>query len=107
MAKDPQKRLGQKGAAEIKGHPWFHPLDWKQVLRRQAPVPFRPIVADELDVRNFADEFTEQDPIDSPAKPPKKHVDLFRVRQAKQYLAGEMTIHSTGLLLHWTSSSVY
>ena len=59
----------------------LHPQDisWADVLARHLPAPFKPYISDELDVGNFSDEFTAQDPVDSPAQPPTKHADIFRV----------------------------
>ena len=79
MEKDSAKRLGATGAAEVKGHPWFASVNWEQVLARQVPAPFKPVISDELDVSNFSEEFTMQAPVDSPAQPPHKHAHLFRV----------------------------
>lgn len=54
-------------------------MDWADVLAKRVPVPFKPYISDELDVGNFSEEFTTQVPIDSPALPPTKHADIFRV----------------------------
>uniref|UniRef100_A0A3P8SPV3 AGC-kinase C-terminal domain-containing protein n=1 Tax=Amphiprion percula TaxID=161767 RepID=A0A3P8SPV3_AMPPE len=37
----------------------------------KVPAPFKPVIRDELDVSNFADEFTEMDPTYSPAALPQ------------------------------------
>lgn len=102
MHKEPSQRLGAGGAQEVKDHPWFQvrfsfnccthlhnewshfavpqDISWADVLARHLPAPFKPYISDELDVGNFSDEFTAQDPVDSPAQPPTKHADIFRVR---------------------------
>ena len=79
MEKDPTRRLGATGAAEVKRHPWFATVDWDQVLARKVPAPFKPVISDELDVSNFSEEFTTQAPVDSPAQPPRKYAHVFRV----------------------------
>ena len=80
MRKDPLTRLGAKGAWQVRSHPWFSVLDWDDVMSRKVAPPFKPHLQGELDVGNFAEEFTAQDPVDSPAQPPRKHNELFRVR---------------------------
>ncbi len=32
--RDPEQRLGAKGVAEIKAHPFFNDIDWHKVLQR-------------------------------------------------------------------------
>lgn len=41
--------------------------------------PFKPVIRDELDVSNFADEFTEMDPTYSPAALPQNCDRIFQV----------------------------
>lgn len=43
------------------------------------PAPFKPVIRDELDVSNFADEFTEMDPTYSPAALPQNCDRIFQV----------------------------
>lgn len=43
------------------------------------PAPFKPVIRDELDVSNFAEEFTEMDPTYSPAALPQSSERLFQV----------------------------
>ena len=82
MRKEPSARLGAKGAWQVRSHPWFASLSWDDVLSKKIAAPFKPYIHDELDVGNFAEEFTGQDPIDSPAQAPQKYNDLFRVSQS-------------------------
>lgn len=60
LVKDPQKRLGGGGqdAAEIKQHCFFKSLNWNDLAQRRIPAPFKPKITNELDVSNFAEEFT-------------------------------------------------
>ena len=69
---------------EVKAHPWLTHINWERVLARHVPAPFKPVISDELDVSNFAEEFTAQEPVDSPAQPPRKHANVFRVRGGKE-----------------------
>lgn len=118
MYKEPSQRLGAGGAQEVKDHPWFQvrfsfnccthlynershfavpqDISWADVLARHLPAPFKPYISDELDVGNFSDEFTAQDPVDSPAQPPTKHADIFRVRvPPSHHCVFSITLHSS------------
>ncbi|KAL1804034.1 hypothetical protein ACET3Z_032681 [Daucus carota] len=46
-----EKRLGTKGAYEIKAHPWFAGIEWDKLYQIKAA--FIPEVNDELDTQNF------------------------------------------------------
>jgi len=39
---DPEKRLGARGAAEIKAHPFFKSVDWAKLENKEIPPPFVP-----------------------------------------------------------------
>ncbi len=50
VTRNPRKRLGTRGAAELKSHPFFWPRlkqssDWKKLLNRQIKPPIRPCKA--------------------------------------------------------------
>lgn len=50
VMRNPRKRLGTRGAAELKSHPFFWPRlkqssDWKKLLNRQFKPPIRPCKA--------------------------------------------------------------
>ncbi|VUC21441.1 unnamed protein product [Clonostachys rosea] len=65
LNRDPEKRLGANGSAEIKAHPFFHAIDWRKLLQRKYEPTFKPTVTDALDVGNVAPEFTSKPPQDS------------------------------------------
>jgi len=62
---DPDRRLGNKGAQEIKAHPFFKGVDWDNMRRTIAP--FIPDLSSEVDTSNF-DKFEEDK--DNPFYPP-------------------------------------
>jgi len=65
LDRDPTRRLGSHGAAEIKAHPFFHQIDWKYLLNKKYAAPFLPSVASAVDTSNFDSEFTSEVPMDS------------------------------------------
>lgn len=65
LERDPAKRLGANGAAEIKAHPFFNQIDWKFLLNKKYAAPFLPLVASAVDTSNFDSEFTSEVPMDS------------------------------------------
>ncbi|KAF7550633.1 hypothetical protein G7Z17_g5577 [Cylindrodendrum hubeiense] len=65
LNRNPDERLGAKGSAEIKAHPFFHAIDWRKLLQRKYEPTFKPNVADALDTTNFDPEFTSEAPQDS------------------------------------------
>ena len=81
LMKDPKKRLGcgPHDADEIKEHPFFQKINWDDLAAKKVPARFKPVIRDELDVSNFAEEFTEMDPTYSPAALPQSSERLFQV----------------------------
>lgn len=65
LDRDPQRRLGANGAAEIKSHHFFANIDWRKLLQRKYEPSFRPNVVDARDTANFDREFTSEAPQDS------------------------------------------
>ncbi|KAJ3127043.1 hypothetical protein HK100_009963 [Physocladia obscura] len=59
LESQPNKRLGMNGAKEIKAHPWFRSVNWKDAESLMVPVPFVPSVDGDGDIRNF-DIYTDQ-----------------------------------------------
>uniref|UniRef100_A0A672NUZ0 non-specific serine/threonine protein kinase n=1 Tax=Sinocyclocheilus grahami TaxID=75366 RepID=A0A672NUZ0_SINGR len=81
LVKDPHKRLGSgpRGAEEIKSHAFFKGLNWSDLAEKKVQSPFRPELRNELDVGNFAEEFTGMEPVYSPASTPPSTDRLFQV----------------------------
>ncbi|KAF9476544.1 AGC/Akt protein kinase [Pholiota conissans] len=66
LNRDPTRRLGVKGAEEIKKHPFFGKhIDFKLLAKKKTQPPFKPSVASPVDVSNFDMVFTEEAPVDS------------------------------------------
>ncbi|KAG2490698.1 hypothetical protein HYH03_010859 [Edaphochlamys debaryana] len=55
---NPLKRLGHRGAGEVKLHPWFEGLDWTSLARNKAA--FIPSVEDETDTSYFESKHVSQ-----------------------------------------------
>ncbi|CAL1530396.1 unnamed protein product [Lymnaea stagnalis] len=67
LTKDPSKRLGSRGAEEVKRHPFFKSLNWDDLAQKKVPAPFVPNIRHEMDLSNFSEEFTRMDATESPA----------------------------------------
>uniref|UniRef100_A0A8C9T8L4 non-specific serine/threonine protein kinase n=1 Tax=Scleropages formosus TaxID=113540 RepID=A0A8C9T8L4_SCLFO len=80
LIKDPKKRLGSgsSGAESVKGHPFYQRINWEDLAAKRVPAPFKPAIRDELDVSNFAEEFTEMEPTYSPAALPQSCDRIFQ-----------------------------
>ncbi|ERF69666.1 hypothetical protein EPUS_03658 [Endocarpon pusillum Z07020] len=65
LDRNPERRLGANGAAEIKAHHFFSNIDWRKLLQRKYEPSFRPNVVDARDTANFDREFTSEAPTDS------------------------------------------
>ena len=66
LSRDPLKRLGVNGAEEIRKHPFFHKhIDFAKLLAKKIQPPFKPKVASAVDVSNFDEVFTSEEPQDS------------------------------------------
>jgi serum/glucocorticoid-regulated kinase 2 len=66
LNRNPSRRLGVKGAQEIKQHPFFHKhIEFKLLAKKKIQPPFKPSVASPVDVSNFDMIFTEEAPVDS------------------------------------------
>uniref|UniRef100_A0A4W6C0N6 Ribosomal protein S6 kinase n=1 Tax=Lates calcarifer TaxID=8187 RepID=A0A4W6C0N6_LATCA len=80
LIKDPKTRLGSgpNGAENVKKHPFYQKINWEDLAAKKVPAPFKPVIRDELDVSNFAEEFTEMDPTYSPAALPQNCDRIFQ-----------------------------
>ncbi|XP_064483785.1 ribosomal protein S6 kinase alpha-5-like isoform X2 [Ornithodoros turicata] len=80
LVKDPRKRLGGgiDDALELKRHRFFKNLNWDDLAQKEIPAPFVPKINGELDVSNFAEEFTSMIPADSPAVVPANDDKIFK-----------------------------
>jgi serum/glucocorticoid-regulated kinase 2 len=82
LDRNPERRLGANGAAEIKAHHFFSNIDWRKLLQRKYEPSFKPNVVcilvsnplcyvlthsqtDARDTANFDREFTSEAPTDS------------------------------------------
>ncbi len=53
-------------------------MSWMDLATKKIPAPFVPKIRDELDVSNFAEEFTKMTPADSPAIVPPNYDKIFK-----------------------------
>uniref|UniRef100_A0A668AWL5 Ribosomal protein S6 kinase n=1 Tax=Myripristis murdjan TaxID=586833 RepID=A0A668AWL5_9TELE len=97
LIKDPKKRLGSgpNGAENVKKHPFYQKINWEDLAAKKVPAPFKPVIRDELDVSNFADEFTEMDPTYSPAALPQNCDRIFQ--DSPFYMSYEMDLKDSAL----------
>ena len=63
---DSSNRLGVNGVEEIKAHPFFRGIDWKNLRKYKSP--FIPEVSHDEDVSRF-DKFDEESPFYPPSEP--------------------------------------
>lgn len=73
-------------------------LNWADLAQRKVPSPFKPELKSELDVGNFAEEFTGMDPVYSPASTPPSTGRLFQVRMFNSLIINQI-MQSDGLRL--------
>jgi serine/threonine protein kinase len=64
LEKDPAKRLGTGEAdfVEIKAHPFFEPIDFDRLMKREIEPEWKPTLNGELDVSHFDRQFTGEQP---------------------------------------------
>ncbi|XP_070492020.1 ribosomal protein S6 kinase beta-2 [Chironomus tepperi] len=68
MKRQVSQRLGS-GAGdglEVRSHPFFKNVNWKDVFERRLEPPIKPVLRSEDDVSQFDTKFTKQIPVDSP-----------------------------------------
>ncbi|ODN74163.1 hypothetical protein L202_07615 [Cryptococcus amylolentus CBS 6039] len=74
LNRNPQNRLGsQRGAVELKEHPFFANIDWDALYKKQITPPFKPIVDSDESVANFDPEFTNSSLLDAGIVPWDDH----------------------------------
>ena len=62
LTKNQKGRFGINGGfEEIKKHPFFKGIDFKALENKKIKAPFKPVLENSFDVRNFDDEFTSED----------------------------------------------
>lgn len=72
LERNPAKRLGggDRGASEIKSHPFFQGLNWDDLDQMKIVPPFKPHTTEGAsDVSNVDDEFKNEAPRDTPVNP--------------------------------------
>ena len=59
---DPESRLGygKDGATKVKNHKFFNGVNWDKALKKEYKPPFVPELLDELDLKYFDKNFTEE-----------------------------------------------
>ena len=62
LHKDPTKRLGSKGAEEVRSHPWFTGVNWQFVIDKRYGPPFNVDLGSNNGIQNFDKVFTAADP---------------------------------------------
>lgn len=62
---DPKKRIGSKGAHEIKQHIFFSSLNWEDILNKKLKPPFMPRISKPDDTKYIHSEFLDEHPRDS------------------------------------------
>ncbi|KAJ5773538.1 hypothetical protein N7457_008434 [Penicillium paradoxum] len=60
LDKDPTKRLGANGAAEVKSHLFFHNLKWTECFQRKSLTPFKPHDATTVFVQKSAGDLYKE-----------------------------------------------
>jgi len=65
LTRDPEKRLGANGGAEVRNHIWFSDIDWDKLVRKEIDPPFKPKVKNIEDTSQIDPTFTRERPIDS------------------------------------------
>ena len=80
----------------MNSHVFLHTqrLNWDDLAQKKVSAPFRPELKSELDVGNFAEEFTGMDPVYSPASTPPSTDKLFKVSPRHTFNA-KLTLFQT------------
>eukprot|EP00300_Choanocystis_sp_HF-7_P042252 c9011_g1_i2.p1 GENE.c9011_g1_i2~~c9011_g1_i2.p1 ORF type:complete len:426 (-),score=101.37 c9011_g1_i2:107-1384(-) len=65
LEREPEMRLGSKGANEIRSHPFFSGMDWDMVMAKGYQPEYVPVVLSEHDTTNFDPQYTQLSVVDS------------------------------------------
>lgn len=70
LRRNPDRRLGssERDAEDVKKQAFFRNLNWDDLLMKRVKPPFIPTVRSSEDVSNFDEEFTQEQPLLTPAK---------------------------------------
>ncbi|XP_063682036.1 calcium-dependent protein kinase C-like isoform X2 [Bolinopsis microptera] len=62
LTRNPETRLGcgPSGESDIRNHPFFRPIDWGALERREVKPPFKPRIKNKKSTNNFDSEFTHE-----------------------------------------------
>ena len=66
LIKNPDKRLGNNGADEIKKHIFFEGMNWEKLLNKKIKPPFIPRLKNAVDTRYIDPLFAKATPQDTP-----------------------------------------
>ncbi|KAL7685001.1 putative C2 domain, GPCR kinase, FYVE zinc finger, protein kinase-like domain superfamily [Plasmopara halstedii] len=68
LNRDPARRLGggPNGGRDIMAHPFFEPIDWDLLMRKEIEPPFVPDVSSVDDITNVPEMFQNMAAVDSP-----------------------------------------
>jgi serine/threonine protein kinase len=68
LNRDPARRLGggPNGGRDIMAHPFFEPIDWDRLMRKEIEPPFKPDVSSVDDITNVPEMFQNMAAVDSP-----------------------------------------
>ncbi|TMW65952.1 hypothetical protein Poli38472_003717 [Pythium oligandrum] len=75
LNRDPARRLGggANGGRDIMAHPFFEPIDWDKLMKKEIEPPFKPEVSSVDDITNVPEMFQNMAAVDSPVN--KKNGD--------------------------------
>lgn len=68
LTRNPAHRLGAgpDDAEPIKRHPFFKDINWDDIMAKRIPAPYLPQTSGPLDISNFDQEFTSEQPTLTP-----------------------------------------
>ena len=86
LDRDPAKRLGGNGGAEVQSHPFFNGLDWDLLYRRRITPPYNPCKTEESveESVNFEEEFTSM-PLQSVDETSAAALELLNNRESSKF----------------------